>query len=163
MFTVKFPDSQLIDEWSCFNPISMTSVKAKINIVAWNGFVGTKGELQMGWFRFRGVPYDKRSIPTMAYVGPLVGATAEVDKSTLRKIDYVRIKIAARDISKVLERVEGAIIPYLYDFLYEREVEMGTNVDGGKFSVQKEKGNEDQTLPKESAQGVFWSAKFANG
>lgn len=89
----------------------------------------------------------------MAYVGPLVGATAEVDKSTLRKIDYVRIKIAARDISKVLERVEGAIIPYLYDFLYEREVEMGTNVDGGKFSVQKEKGNEDQTLPKESAQG----------
>jgi hypothetical protein len=151
-FTFRFPDSQLIDEWSCFNPISMRSIKAKINITVWDGSVGAKGELQMGWFGVRGVPYDKRSIPTMAYVGSLVGATAEVDKSTLGRTDYVRIKIAARDISKVPERAEGAIIPYLYDFLYEREVEMGTNVDGDKISVQEEKGNEDQTLSKDSAQ-----------
>jgi hypothetical protein len=33
-FTVKFPNNQLIDEWSCFNPISIRFVKAKINIAA---------------------------------------------------------------------------------------------------------------------------------
>jgi hypothetical protein len=47
----------------------------------------------------------------------------------------VRVKIAAMGISKVPERAEGAIIPFLYDFLYEREVEMGNTVDGEKVAV----------------------------
>jgi hypothetical protein len=134
-FTVRFPNNQLIDEWSGFNPISMRSVKAKINIATWNGSVGAKGELQLGWFRVRGVPYDKRSIATMAYVGFLIGATAIVDKSTLGRTDCVRIQITTRDISKVPERAEGAIIPYLYDFLYDREVEMGGGADGKKIPL----------------------------
>jgi hypothetical protein len=100
----------------------MRSIKAKLQVDDWNGSVGAKGELQLGWFRVRGVPYDKRSLATMSYVGSLVGATTEVDKSTLGRTGYARIKIAARDISKVLARAEGAIIPYMYDFLYVREV-----------------------------------------
>jgi hypothetical protein len=110
-FTIRFPNSLLIEEWSCFNPISMHSVKAKLHIAAWNGLVETKGELEMGWFRVRGVPYDKRSKATMAYVGSLVGATVEVDKSTLGRTNYVRVKIVARDISKVPKRVEGGNYP----------------------------------------------------
>jgi hypothetical protein len=151
-FTVRFPNNQLIEEWSCFNPFSMRSVKAKINIAAWNGSVSAKGELQLEWFRVRGVPYDKRSITTMAYVGSLVGATAEVDKSTLGRTDYVRIKIAARDMSKVRKRAEGAIIPYLYDFLYEKEVEMEGGADGKKVLVQDGKGNDTQPSPKKPRQ-----------
>jgi hypothetical protein len=112
-FTVRFPNNQLIDEWSGFNPISMRSVKAKINIATWNGSVGAKGELQLGWFRVRGVPYDKKSIATMAYVGSLIGATTIVDKSTLGKTDCVRIQITARDISKVPARAEGGNYPIL--------------------------------------------------
>jgi hypothetical protein len=71
-----------------------------------------------------------------------VGATAEIDKTTLGRTDYVRIRIAARDISKVPERAEGAIIPYLHEFLYEREVEMGSNADGGKIAVQEDNGGD---------------------
>jgi hypothetical protein len=47
-----------------------------------------------------------------------------VDKASLNRTNYVRVKIAARGVSKVLETAEGAIVPYLYDFHYEREVEM---------------------------------------
>jgi hypothetical protein len=89
MFTVRFPNALLIQEWACFNLISMRSVKAKIQIDFWNGSVGAKGELQQAWFRVRGVPYDKRSAKTLAYVGSLVGVTTEVDKSTLNRTDYV--------------------------------------------------------------------------
>jgi hypothetical protein len=64
-------------------------------------------------------------VQTLAYVGSLVGATVEVDKSTLNRTDYVRMKIIARDVSKVLASVEGAISQYLYDFFYEREVTVG--------------------------------------
>jgi hypothetical protein len=77
-----------------------------------------------------------------------------VDKSTLGRTDYVRVKIAARDISKVPERAraEGAIIPYHYDFLFEREVEMGGAVDGGKVTIQREVGGETQPTPKKPRQ-----------
>jgi hypothetical protein len=37
----------------------------------------------------------------LACVGSLVGATCELDESTLKRTDFVRIKIAARDIAKV--------------------------------------------------------------
>jgi hypothetical protein len=125
MYTVRFPEASLIKEWACFNPISMRNVKARLSIAPWNGSVGAKGELQQAWFRVRGIPYDKRSVQTLAYVGSLVGATVEVDKSTLNRTDYVRMKIIARDVSKVLASVEGAISQYLYDFFYEREVTVG--------------------------------------
>lgn len=59
--------------------------------------------------------YDLRSEDTMDYVGSLVGFTTEVDKSTLNRYDYVRIRLAARDVTKVPGVAEGAIIPFLYD------------------------------------------------
>jgi hypothetical protein len=71
------------------------------------------------------VPHDKRSKPTLAYVGSLGDATMEVDMSTLHIPDYVRVRIAAMEVSKIPIVAEGAIIPYLYDFHYEREVEQG--------------------------------------
>jgi hypothetical protein len=62
----------------------------------------------------KGVPFDKRSKETMAYISSLVGATSEVDESTLTRVDYVRIKITARDIAKVPAKAKGAIIPSLW-------------------------------------------------
>jgi hypothetical protein len=64
-------------------------------------------------------------VQTLAYVGSLVGATSEVDKSTLSRTDYVRMKITTMDVFKVLASVEGAISRYLYDLFYEREVNVG--------------------------------------
>jgi hypothetical protein len=127
MFTARFPNATLIQEWGCFNPISLRSVKAKIKIDPWNGSIGAKTELQTAWFRVRGVPYDKRSATTMVYVGSPVGVTVGVDKSTLSRTDYVRIKIMVRDITKVPAVAEGALKPFLYDFHYEREVAFDHN------------------------------------
>jgi hypothetical protein len=43
--------------------------------------MGLKAELEETWFKVRDIPYDKRSMPTMGYVGSLVGVTREVDNS----------------------------------------------------------------------------------
>jgi hypothetical protein len=69
-----------------------------------------------------GVPYDLRSEETMSYEDSLVGFTREVDNSTLNMSDYVRVKLVARNVSKVPGVAEGAIVPYLYDLFFEREV-----------------------------------------
>jgi hypothetical protein len=123
MFTVQFPNAQTIGECECFNPISMRNVRAKLKVEPWSGVVGAKAELEQAWFIVRGIPYDKRSVPTLAYVGSLVGATSEVDRNSMHRVDFVRIKIAAKDITKVPEVAKGAILPFLYDFYYETEVE----------------------------------------
>jgi hypothetical protein len=138
-FTVRFPNAQLINDWGRFNPIKMRSTKAKIQIDSWNGSVGAKAELHQGWFRVRGIPYDKRSEETVAYAGSLVGGTVSVDKSSLSRMDYVRIKLAVRDLEKVPTTAEGAIIPFLYDFSYEREVELVQNLDEDASMVRVDK------------------------
>jgi hypothetical protein len=58
----------------------------------------------------------------MAYVGSVVGFTRDVDKSTLNRSNFVRIKLATRDVTKMSGVAEGVRIPFLYDFFYEREV-----------------------------------------
>jgi hypothetical protein len=132
----------------------MRNVKAKLQVEPWNGSIGAKAELQMAWFRVKVVPYDKRSIETMAYVGFLVGATVEVDKTSLNRADYSRVKIAAWDISKVLEKAEWAILPYVYDFTYEREVEMDPNIEGNTILVQGGVDrNKKQSSPKNQRVG----------
>jgi hypothetical protein len=90
--------------------------------------------LQQAWFRVRGVPYNKRSAKTLAYVDSLVGVATEVDKSTLNKVDFVRLKIAARDVSRV-----PAILSYFYDFFFEREVMLEEKNDSIAVSVQANK------------------------
>jgi hypothetical protein len=130
----------------------MRVAKAKLQIDHWNGSIRAKAELQTSWFRVRGIPYDKRSKETYAFVGSLVAATMEVDMTTLNRVDYVKMKIATKDISKVPGVVEGAIIPYLYDFYYEREVEMGATEPGIVTVVYEDKKG-DQPTPKKAKTG----------
>jgi hypothetical protein len=83
-------------------------------------------------------------------VGSLVGSTREVDKSTLNRSDYVRIKPAARDVTKVPGVAEGAIIPYLYVFFFEREVVDEHAPEKDYVQVQVDKAEKDPTSAKKS-------------
>jgi hypothetical protein len=82
-----------------------------------------------------------------------VGATAEVDVSSLSRIEYARMKIAARDISRIPESAKRAILPYLYDFYYEREVE-DVEVDQ-KIEIQVPIGQgEDNIIQRKLSQMI---------
>lgn len=62
--------------------------------------VSAKGMLQTGWFRVSGIPGDQRSIRTIVKIGGLVGKVVEIDDKTRFRADYVRVKIACRDLSE---------------------------------------------------------------
>jgi hypothetical protein len=115
---------QLIRVWAKFNPVKLRTVMQRYRLIHGTTLLGAKVELQQAWFQVRGIPYDLRSKDTTSYVGSLVGATTEVDLASLNKNNYVRSKIASRDVSNIPGVAEGAILPYLYDFWFEREVEM---------------------------------------
>jgi preprotein translocase subunit YajC len=63
---------------------------------------------------------DQRGIRTIAKVG-LVGKTISIDENTRYNPDYVRVKIACREIAEVLESAEGNLGMFIFDFFYERE------------------------------------------
>lgn len=65
--------------------------------------------LQQGWFRVTNIPDDQRSLITLAKVGGLVGKIIEIDEKARFIVDYVRMRIAYRDISKVSKTVEGVL------------------------------------------------------
>lgn len=63
----------------------------------------------------------------MAKVGGLVGKVLEIDEKT-RLLEYVRMRIACRDVTKVPRKVEGTLGLCLHDFIFEREVHEADSV-----------------------------------
>lgn len=110
--------------------------------------IGAKGVLQSAWFRVKKIPADQRSMRTIAKVGGLVAKAMEVDEGTRFRYDYVRVRIACRDITKVPKTAEAYLGMYLMEFEFEREVpeeNTGKSVKNG--SVVR---NEDQPSAKKS-------------
>ncbi|AQK94770.1 hypothetical protein ZEAMMB73_Zm00001d010734 [Zea mays] len=84
--------------------------------------VNAKGCLQKGWFRISGIPMEQRSLVTIAKVGGLVGKVIEIDERTRLRNEYVRARIACRDVTVVPGVVESSLGLFLYDFFFEREI-----------------------------------------
>lgn len=121
-YSLRFPDAHMVQVYSNFKCLGMKNVDAQIMVEPWSPSAGAKGELQQAWFRVKGIPSDQRSMKTIAKVGGLVGKTVEIDEKTRFRNDYVRVKIACRDISQVPAVAESSLGMKIYDFSFEREV-----------------------------------------
>ncbi|KAL5665135.1 hypothetical protein ACJX0J_025243, partial [Zea mays] len=108
------------DSWKG-NPHPMGG-DAQITIDPWTPAVNAKGCLQKGWFRISGIPMEQRSLVTIKKVGGLVGKVIEIDERTRLRNEYVRARIACRDVTAVPGVVEGSLGLFLYDFFFEREI-----------------------------------------
>lgn len=98
---MRFPTAKMVKDWSFFPHIAMRYVNAEMKIEPYTTSLGAKGQLQQAWFRIWDIPADQRSIRTCAKVGGLVGKVLEIDEKTRLRSDYVRVRIACRDITKV--------------------------------------------------------------
>jgi hypothetical protein len=56
-------------------------------------------------------------------VGGLVGKVVEIDEKTRVRNEYVRVRIAYRDVSVVPCTVESSLGLFIYDFHFEREIQ----------------------------------------
>ncbi|RLN12752.1 hypothetical protein C2845_PM09G07180 [Panicum miliaceum] len=119
-FAMRFPSAKMILDYSTFR-MGMKNCETQMIIEPWTSSIGSKGKLQQAWFKVKGIPADQRSIRTIARVGGLVGKTMEIDESTRYKAEYVRIKIACRNIYEVPDSAEGTLGVHLYDFFFELE------------------------------------------
>jgi hypothetical protein len=145
-FVMRFPDPKMIGDLGYFRPLGMRTAKAQITIDPWTPAVNAKGCLQKGWFRISGIPMEQRSLVTIAKVGGLVGKVIEIDERTRLRNEYVRARIACRDVTVVPGVVEGSLGLFLYDFFFEREIhseedeqflETGIRIDDSNQKVAK--------------------------
>lgn len=133
-YQMRFPTAQRLEAAAHFVEMRLRSdPSVVIEINKWSEGFGVKGSLQEAWFRVKGIPLDKRSIPNVC--GSLVGLTQEVDIDNMSKFDYVRIRISCRNVDMVPAKVDGALGKLLYDFTFEREValEGKTNLAGNQW------------------------------
>lgn len=64
------------------------------------------------------------SMRTVAKVGGLVGKVLEIDESTRFRHDYVRMRIACMDVTKVPRTARSTLGLFIHVFTFEREVEV---------------------------------------
>ena len=57
----------------------------------------------------------------MCIVASKVGLPLEVDRDSLNKNDYVRVKIGCRDITKVPASVDGVLDFHFYDYFFRQK------------------------------------------
>lgn len=144
-FLMRFPTARLATQWSHISNLTMRN-DAQIKIDVWSPSVNVKSMLQTAWFRVSGIPADQRSIRTMAKVGGLVGKVMEIDEGTRYRYDYVRLKIACRDVARVPKNAEGVLGLCVIDFGFERE--MAKNSEGKSLKSGIKINDDPQPPPK---------------
>lgn len=126
---MRFPDAQMVQIYSSFSSLGLKEANAKIKIEPWNSSAGAKRELQVAWFRVKGIPIDQRAVKTIAKIGVLVGKVLAIDERCRSRSNFVRIKLACRDVSRVPAVAESTLGLRIYDFSFEREVEESSSND----------------------------------
>ena len=117
---MKFPNAKMVQDYSNFK-LGVKDGDELMLIDPWNSSMGAKGKLQVAWFKVSGIPIDQRSLRTIAKVGGFVGKTLVIDENTRFRQDFVRVKIACRDVNQVPSSVECNLGLYIYDFFFEME------------------------------------------
>jgi hypothetical protein len=89
---MRFLNAQTIDDLAHFTEMRMRSEPdVVIKIEKWNPTTGSKGPLNVAWFRISNIPPEKRSYSNVCMVASKVGLPLEVDRDSLNKNDYVRV------------------------------------------------------------------------
>jgi len=149
---MRFPNAQTIEDLSYFTEMRMRSMPEVVfKIEKWNHATGSKGDLDVAWFMITNIPYEKRSYSNVCMVASKVGLPLEVDKVSLNKSDYVRVKIGCKDVTKVPASVDGVLDFHFYDYFFQREVpqEGYTNPAGTKWiRNERDQPKDDFPSPK---------------
>ena len=143
---MRFPNAKMVQDYSNFK-LGTKEGDELMQIEPWNSSMGAKGKLQVAWFKVSGILGDQRSLRTIAKVGGLVGKTVEIDENTRFRHDFVRVKIACRDLSQVPPSAECNLDLFIYDFFFEIEKPDQQKIQSEKLAT-KAGGHEGQPTPK---------------
>jgi len=98
--------------------LGIKNIDAQFTVEPWSSAMNAKGQLQQAWFRVSGIPVDQRGLRTNK--------------------NYVRVKIACRNVDMVPASAESTLELFIYDFFFERELSQDERVDHPKTKIPSE-------------------------
>ncbi|KAG2582645.1 hypothetical protein PVAP13_6KG185730, partial [Panicum virgatum] len=107
-YSMRFPTAKMVMDYSNFT-LGVKSVDAQFSIEPWSSSLSAKAN------------YNRHGSGTIAKIGGLVDKTMAIYEGTRFNRDYVRVKIACRNVELVPPSAECTLGMFLYDFFFERE------------------------------------------
>ena len=124
-YSMRFPTAKMVLDYNFY--LGIKGAEVQFTIEPWSSNLGAKVQIQHAWFKVKGIPLDQRGLRTIAKIGGLVGKTMVIDESTRFNREFVRVKIACRNVDLVPASAECALGLFLYDFFFEKETYMVDN------------------------------------
>ncbi|TVU15095.1 hypothetical protein EJB05_38597, partial [Eragrostis curvula] len=88
-FQMRFPTAKKVEELSHFTEMRLRTVPtALIKLTKWDSAIEAKGQLDVAWFRVKGIPIDKRSEANIFQVASMVGLPLGLDKNNIHKFEF---------------------------------------------------------------------------
>ncbi|KAM3365660.1 hypothetical protein ACQJBY_015389 [Aegilops geniculata] len=138
-YVMRFPNMREVDRALFVEYITLKKHKAVVRITPWSDDMDCEGLLEIAWVKISKIRLNKRCDKNVAFAGGLVGATLEIDMSTLKRPSSVRAKIGCRNIDKLPSSTEGCMRGR---FMYEVEEVLVRNPIAEPDTVPVNRGQE---------------------
>jgi hypothetical protein len=159
-----FPNKMIFDTFSRSGSIELAIHKISAKVSKSDSNLEVTRRLQIGWVKLFGIPSMARSEEVVRLVAKLAGEVVCVDEVSLIKEGHVRVKINAREISKIRGYVDVfiEIVGYEIRFLPKKSSGKSTapkdipprKLDGDS-EEEDEDGNKDSELERERMRKEF--------
>jgi hypothetical protein len=105
-FLAIFPNKKILETFSRSNGLDLALYKISVTIEASDMDPAVSSLLQTGWVQLANVPKLARNVEAVTAIAELAGEVIAVDEVSLIRDEPIRVKIRAREVSKISGSLE---------------------------------------------------------
>jgi hypothetical protein len=105
-YIASFPNKKILKTFSRSSSLELALYNITVSIMASDMNPEVSSLLQTGWIHLTNVPDPARNVEAVTAIAELAGEVIAVDEVTLIREEPIRVKIRARDISKINGSIE---------------------------------------------------------
>jgi hypothetical protein len=105
-FLAIFPNKKILETFSRSNGLDLALYKISVTIEASDMDPAVSSLLQTGWVQLANVPELARNVEAVTAIAELAGEVIAVDEVSLIRDEPIRVKIRAREVSKISGSLE---------------------------------------------------------
>jgi hypothetical protein len=121
-YVATFPNKLILDTFARSNGFELALYKISVTVSPTTISPGVSSVLQEGWVQMFNVPDEAKGVEAVTAIAKRAGEVIVVDEVSLIKVGPVRVKIRARDISKIKGYLEVFIEGEGHDIKFEPEI-----------------------------------------
>ncbi|CAN6347363.1 unnamed protein product [Urochloa humidicola] len=122
-YLASFPNKQILDVFSRTTEVKLPLYNITATISPSSIDPASSSALQEGWVKITNIPNNARSVEAITLIAELAGDVITVDELSLIRDGPVRVKLSARDISKIRGFIEIFVNGAGYEIKFSPEAQ----------------------------------------